>query len=249
MQALGIDIGGSGIKGALVETHSGKLIGERYRLDTPDPATPELILPLLQSIIEEFQHQGPIGCGFPGVIRHNIIYTAANLNEAWIGIDLSKLLKKATGCPTYILNDADAAGLAEITWGAGKNKPGTMLMVTVGTGLGTALFKDGVLYPNLEMGRILLKNGHKAEKWVSGAIRKKEDLSWKSWTKRLNEYLQLMEAYLQPDFIIIGGGISKKADHFLPLLKLKAPVMPAKLGNQAGIIGAAAYALTEVGKI
>tara|TARA_B100001248_G_scaffold261719_1_gene253862 strand:+ start:17840 stop:18586 length:747 start_codon:yes stop_codon:yes gene_type:complete len=242
MKALGIDIGGSGIKGALVDTLSGELATERFRLETPTPSSPEAILPLLEEIVKKFQHSGVIGCGFPGVIAHKKIQTAANLDKHWIGTNLGQQLKEKTNCPTCVLNDADAAGLAEVRWGAGKDNQGTVLMITLGTGLGTALFKAGHLYPNVEMGRILLNNGKEAESWASSANRKEEDLSWETWASRLNEYLSLMEAYLQPDLIILGGGVAKKAEKFLPLLNLSTEVVPAKLLNHAGIIGAAAHA-------
>lgn len=235
---LGIDIGGSGVKGAIVDTKKGILITERYRIPTPQPATPEAVAKVLKKITKHFEWEGPVGAGFPGVIQQGVARTAANVDKSWINKDLNKLFSKATGCVVHVVNDADAAGMAEVKFGAGKGQKGTLLLVTVGTGLGTVIFADGQLVPNLEMGHIML-HGADAELYATDAARKKHKLDWDTWAGRFNEYLLRMEELVWPDRIIIGGGASKKGDKFFPLLTTKAPVVPAKLMNEAGIVGAA----------
>ena len=235
---LGIDIGGSGVKGGIVDTKKGELITERYRIPTPQPATPEAVAEVVGKIAKHFKWDGPIGAGFPGVIQQGIARTAANVDNSWIDKDLNKLFSKATGCITHVVNDADAAGMAEMKFGAGNGKKGTLLLVTVGTGLGTVIFSNGKLVPNLEMGHILL-HGADAELYATDAARKKDNLDWDTWAKRFNEYLLRMEELVWPDRIIIGGGASKKGDKFFHHLTTKATVVPAKLMNEAGIVGAA----------
>jgi len=235
---LGIDIGGSGVKGAIVDTKKGELLTERYRIPTPQPATPEAIAEVVGKIAKHFKWEGPIGAGFPGVIQHGIARTAANLDKSWIDKDLNKLFSNATGCKVHVVNDADAAGMAELKFGAGNGKKGTLLLVTVGTGLGTVIFSNGKLVPNLEMGHILL-HGADAELYATDAARKKDKLDWDTWAKRFNEYLLRMEELVWPDRIIIGGGASKKGDKFFHHFTTKAKVVPAKLMNEAGIVGAA----------
>ncbi len=235
---LGIDIGGSGIKGAPVDIHTGTLLSPRHRLPTPDPAKPGKVAEVVTEIVRHFNWDGPIGCGFPGVVRSGVTLTAANVHKLWVGADAAALLSQATGCPVHMVNDADAAGMAEMTFGAGKDHLGVALLVTVGTGLGTALFVDGKLVPNTELGHIEIE-GHDAEWRASDAARKREDLSWKKWAARLDTYLHTLERLLWPDLIILGGGAVKKQAEFLPLLTLSTPVVPAQLGNDAGIVGAA----------
>ena len=235
---LGIDIGGSGVKGAIVDTKKGILLTERYRIPTPQPATPEAVAEVVGKIAKHFKWEGPIGAGFPGVIQQGIARTAANLDKSWIDKDLNKLFSNATGCNVHVVNDADAAGMAEVKFGAGNGKKGTLLLVTVGTGLGTVIFSNGKLVPNLEMGHILL-HGADAELYATDAARKKDKLDWDTWAKRFNEYLLRMEELVWPDRIIIGGGASKKGDKFFHHLTTKAKVVPAKLMNEAGIVGAA----------
>lgn len=235
---LGIDIGGSGVKGAIVDTKKGILLTERYRIPTPQPATPEAVAEVIKKIVKHFKWEGPIGVGYPGVLQHGIARTAANVDKSWIDKDLNKLFAKYTKCIVHVVNDADAAGMGEMKFGSGKEFKGVALLVTVGTGLGTVIFTNGELVPNMEMGHIML-NGADAEKYASDAARKADQLEWKEWAGRFNEYLNRMEDLLWPDLIIIGGGASKKDDKFIPLLKTRAKVVPATLLNEAGIIGAA----------
>lgn len=235
---LGIDIGGSGVKGAIVNTKKGKLITERYRIPTPQPATPEAVADEIRKIAKHFKWKGPIGAGFPGVIQQGIARTAANVDKSWIDKDLNKLFSKATGCKVHVVNDADAAGMAEAKFGAGKKERGTIMLITVGTGLGTVIFTNGKLVPNMEVGHLIL-NGMDAETYASDAARKRDKLDWETWALRFNEYLLYIEALFWPDKIIIGGGASKKPESFFPYLTVKAKVVPAKLKNEAGIVGAA----------
>jgi polyphosphate glucokinase len=242
MNILGIDIGGTGIKGALVNTQTGELCTDRLRLLTPVPATPAAVADTVAQLVTHFNWQGPIGCGFPAAIRDGVALTAANISKQWIGFSARDSLQQATGCEVTVINDADAAGYAEMDFGAGKNHPGTVLWCTFGTGIGTALFSNNQLVPNTEFGHVEIK-GKEAERWASGLVREKHALSWKQWAKRLNVYLAHMEAYIWPDLIIVGGGVSKKHDKFLPLLELKCEVVPAQMRNEAGIIGAALAAM------
>jgi len=242
MQILGVDIGGSGIKGAIVDTSTGELVSERHRIETPQPATPEAVAPVLAQLTRHFNWTGLIGCGFPAAIQHGIVRTASNIAPSFIGTDIDRLFSDATQCPCFNLNDADAAGMAEIEFGEGANQAGVVLMVTIGTGLGTALFTDGNLIPNTELGHIYLENGKEAERYASDAVRKAEDLGWKRWGKRFDFYLTSMEKLFWPDLIILGGGASKKFEKFQDQLTIEAPVKPAAFLNQAGIVGAALYA-------
>lgn len=235
---LGIDIGGSGVKGAIVDTKKGKLLTERYRIPTPQPATPEAVAKVIAKIVKHFDWKGPVGVGFPGVIQNGYARTAANLDDSWIDTNLNKLFGKKTACKVHVVNDADAAGMAEMKFGSGSGFKGVVLLVTVGTGLGTVVFANGRLLPNMEMGHIML-HGDDAEKYASDAARKADKITWNEWATRFNEYLNRMEDLLWPDLIIIGGGASKKDDQFIPLLKTRAKVVPATLLNEAGIIGAA----------
>jgi polyphosphate glucokinase len=237
-EILGIDIGGSGIKGAPVDVESGELVAERYRLDTPQPSKVKAVAEVVAEVARHFEWKGPIGCGFPAAIRNGVTLTAANVHKGWINTDAARVLSGATGCPVYMVNDADAAGLAEMTFGAGKGRMGVVLIVTIGTGLGTALFTDGVLVPNSELGHIEIR-GVDAERRASDAARKAGDLSWKKWVRRFDEYLNTMERLLWPDLIILGGGTSKKHERFIPHLTVHAEVVPAQFLNDAGIVGAA----------
>jgi len=242
MQILGVDIGGSGIKGAIVDTVTGELVTDRHRLETPQPATPEAVAAVLAQLVLHFDWSGPVGCGFPAAIQHGVARTASNIAQSFIGTPVDKLFSEAAKCPCYNLNDADAAGMAEMHFGEGAGQSGVVLLVTIGTGLGTVLFTDGNLLPNTELGHLYLKNGKVAERYASDAVRKKEDLGWKSWGSRFNTYLTQMEALFWPDLIILGGGASKKFDKFKAQLTVEAPVRPAAFLNQAGIVGAALYA-------
>ncbi len=241
MDILGIDIGGSGIKGAPVDLNSGELLAERYRLKTPQPATPTAVAETVAAVAKYFAWQGPIGCGFPAALRQGVAMTAANIDKRWIGVDVSALFATATGCPVRALNDADAAGLAEMTFGAGRGRSGVVLIVTVGTGLGTALFTDGHLLPNTELGHIEM-DGADAELQATDAARKREGLAWDAWAVRFNRYLQRLEVLLWPDLIILGGGASKKFPRFAAHLDISTEVIPAQLLNEAGVVGAALVA-------
>jgi polyphosphate glucokinase len=250
MQILGIDIGGSGIKGAPVKVKRGVLAAERYRIPTPQPSTPEAVADAVAKIVKHFRWKGPVGCTFPSVIKKGVVYTAATVDNSWIGLNGRKLLQKTTGCPVLLINDADAAGIAEMTFGAGKDRMGVVFVLTFGTGIGSAVFVNGALMPNTELGHMTMISRSRgiveAEHYASDRIRKEERLSWKRWAARVNEYLSLMEALFSPDLFIIGGGVSKKHDKFLPLLKSRADVVPAQLLNEAGIVGAAIAATTLV---
>lgn len=241
---LGIDIGGTGIKGAPVDTLTGALLGERWRVLTPSPATPVTMAAAVAEVAKHFDWHGSIGCGFPGVIRSGQVLTAAHLDKSWIHSNAQEVFREATGCPVTVLNDADAAGYAEMRFGAGQGRNGLVLLVTLGTGIGSALFYDGRLIPNTELGHIEIR-GKDAEKRAAASAREKKGWTWKRWARHLNEYLRCMEAYLTPDLIIIGGGISKKAEKFLPLLTVKTEVVAAQMQNEAGIVGAALAALVQ----
>ena len=246
MQILGIDIGGTGIKSAIVETKTGELITERKRVVTPRPATPDAIGMTLKEVVEQHEWSGPIGIGFPAAIQHGIARTAANVDKSFIGLPIAECFSQHTGCPVHIANDADVAGLAEMHFGAGKDNRGVVLIVTIGTGLGTALFSDGHLQPNTELGHVYLSNGVEAERYASEAVRIVKELKWKEWGERLNHYLTTMESLLWPDLIILGGGVSEKLHKFSPMLTTTVPVVAASFLNQAGIVGAALFAEEEL---
>lgn len=235
---LGIDVGGSGVKGAVVDVRAGSLVTERYRLATPQPAGPKEIAGVVARIVRHFDWTGPVGCGMPGPIKDGRVLALANLDSAWIGVRAHEVYSRRCGCPVTVVNDADAAGLAEMQFGAGRGLGGVVVLATLGTGIGTAVFVDGCLVPNTEFGQMELR-GKPAEQFASARVRKARDLSWKAWSGRLNEYLAALENVLWPDTIIIGGGVSRKASKFLPALKTRAAVVPASLGNEAGIVGAA----------
>ncbi len=236
---LGIDFGGSGIKGAPVDAKTGELLGERYRIPTPEPATPDSVAKIIKLIVDHFKWKGPIGLAFPAVVQNGIVKTASNIDKSWIGINADELITKKTNLLTYVLNDADAAGMAEMKFGVGKGKKGSVLLLTVGTGIGTVLFSKGKLVPNTELGHITLKSGAEAEEFTSDAARKRDNLDWDSWAKRFNIYLQEMEQLFWPELIIIGGGISKKKERFIGHIKLNSKIVMAETKNEAGIIGAA----------
>jgi polyphosphate glucokinase len=245
MEILGIDIGGTGIKGAPVDVEHGTLTAERYRLLTPQPAIPDAVVATVAKVVKHHKWHGPIGCAFPAVIKNGVAYSAANIDHAWIGVDARQLIQKKVKCPIATLNDADAAGIAEMTFGAGRGQSGVVVIITLGTGIGTALFLDGRLVPNTELGHIEVR-GKDAELRASDRIRQQKGLSWRKWAARVDEYLGCLEALLSPDLFVIGGGVSKKHTKFLPLLHTRAPVVPAQLLNEAGMIGAALVAKTLV---
>lgn len=236
---LGIDFGGSGIKGGLVDTDKGALIGERHRIETPQPATPQRVAEVINQIVTHFEYQGDIGVAFPAAVQAGVVKTASNIDKSWIGSNAEEIFTQVTGHPTKVLNDADAAGIAEMRFGHGKGIKGVAMIITIGSGIGTALFTNGMLMPNTELGHIHYKD-KVAEKWASDAVRKKEDLSWKKWGKRFGEYLHYMEKLFYPEIIILGGGASKKFEKYGEYLDdVETKVVPAYLQNQAGIIGSA----------
>lgn len=245
MEILGIDIGGSGIKGAPVDVEKGVMLVERQRLDTPQPSVPEAVGDVVAEIACQFNWQGPIGCTFPAVIKQGTAYSAANVDQSWIGFNGQQLFEQKTGCPVLLLNDADAAGIAEMEFGAGKGQPGVVIMLTFGTGIGSAIFVDGRLVPNTEFGHMEIR-GKDAEDRAADRIRTEKDLSWEKWAGRVNEFLDRMELLFSPDLFILGGGVSKKYERFLPLLRTQAKIVPAQMLNEAGIIGAAMAAKSLV---
>jgi polyphosphate glucokinase len=238
MEILGIDVGGSGVKGAPVNTETGELLKSRHRIPTPQPSKPKAVAACIGEVAKYFDWQGPIGVGFPAVIQHGIARTAANIHKSWINTDAATIFSKATGCPMTVVNDADAAGMAEMVFGAGIGRKGVVLLVTIGTGLGTSVFVDGHLLPNTEFGHIEI-DCEDAELRASDAARKENKLSWAKWASRLDTYLLRLEALIWPDLIILGGGVSKKHEKFIPRLTVQAEVVAAATLNEAGIIGAA----------
>ncbi|MFC2156321.1 polyphosphate--glucose phosphotransferase [Acidobacteriota bacterium] len=246
MLELGIDIGGSGIKGAPVNIKKGEFALERHRIPTPEPSTPEAIADVVEKIAKRFQWEGSIGCTFPAVIKNGIAHSAANVDKSWIGTNGEELIAKRTGCRVLLLNDADAAGIAEMEYGVGKNRMGVVILLTLGTGIGSVIFTDGVLLPNTEFGHLEIR-GRDAEHRASARVRKEKNLGWKKWAVYVNEFLKHMEVLFSPDLFIIGGGVSRKHERFLHLLETKAEIVPALMENQAGIIGAALAAHRKFG--
>lgn len=238
MHILGIDIGGSGIKGAIVDAETGEMITDRYRLKTPSGAKPADVAEVVGKVARHYEWTGPIGCTFPAIIRNGVAFSAANVDDSWIGTDAKSLFEEYTGCPVTVINDADAAGIAEIVFGAGKDQQGVVIMLTLGTGIGTAVFVDGHLLPNTELGHIEM-NGGDAEQQAADSARNREELSWTKWGKRLNQYFQALEFLLSPDLFIVGGGVSKKSDKYFKHIKTRAPLVVAQMRNEAGIIGGA----------
>lgn len=244
MEILGIDIGGTGIKGAVVDTVNGVLVTERFRLKTPQPATPAAVLNSLLEVVAHFSWKGVIGCGFPAAVRHEIIKTASNIDKSWIGLNAAEQIQQATGCPTHLVNDVDAAGIAEMEFGAGKDASGVTMVVAAGTGIGTGLFTGKKLVPNTELGFVQVQ-GMPGEYYAANSVRENENLSWKEWGVRLNKYLVRLESLFWPDLFIIGGGVSKHYESFERYFQLDTPVVPAQTRNHAGIIGAALAAYQQ----
>ncbi len=240
---FGIDIGGSGIKGARVDLDAGEFDGDRIKILTPKKAKPKNVVPIITEIIEQAQWSGPFGCTFPGVVRHGVLHTAANLGDAWIGVNLEEVLAEATGHDVAVLNDADAAGLAEVRFGAAKGRDGVVVLTTLGTGIGTALINDGALVPNTELGHLqIYGTSADVEKYAASSVKDKEKLSYEEWAERLQVYYSHLEYLISPDVIVVGGGVSRKAHKFLPLISTDAELIPAELRNAAGIVGAAVMA-------
>lgn len=248
-QAFGIDIGGTGIKGAPVDTATGQLVTERKRILTPQPATPEAVAKVVAEMVGEAGWTGLIGATFPAVIKHGVAQSAANVDESWVGTDADKVFSEAVGpgSEVIVLNDADAAGIAEARFGAAKGVDGVVIMLTFGTGIGSALLMDGVLVPNTELGHLEL-DGYDAESRAAASVRDEHGMSYKKWAKRVNDYMTHVERLFTPDLFVVGGGVSKNADRWVPLLELKTPVKPAQLLNDAGIVGAALAAVDRLGE-
>ncbi|MFI1280205.1 MULTISPECIES: polyphosphate--glucose phosphotransferase [unclassified Streptomyces] len=240
MQIFGVDIGGSGIKGAPVDLERGDLTQERHKVLTPQPATPDGVAGCVVEVVRHFGWDGPVGVTFPGVVTGGTIRTAANMDGAWVGAEAATLLaRELGGMPVTVLNDADAAGVAEMTYGAGRGRGGTVILLTLGTGIGSALFTDGRLVPNSELGHLEL-HGHDAETRASVKAKEDGELTWERWARRVQKYLVHVEMLFSPDLFIIGGGVSRKPEKFLPLIEgVRAEIVPAKLQNNAGIVGAA----------
>ena len=242
MTLLGIDIGGSGMKGALVNTETGELLTERFRIETPKSRKPEEMAKVFAEIVKHFDYSGPIGCGFPTIIKKGICKAHGNLSKEWLGVNAEELFSDFTGLPVTVINDADAAGYATMNYGVGKGQKGLVLMITIGTGLGSGAFYNGQLLPNFELGQIPYKKYEKFEHYAAASIKEKEKLSYKKWGKRFNKFLEAIELIVSPDLIILGGGTSKDFEEYKKYIKIDTPVIPAELQNYAGIIGAATAA-------
>ena len=248
-QALGIDIGGTGIKSALVDIATGQLVTDRQRVLTPHPSTPDAVAEVVAKIVAELAWTGPVGATYPGVIQHGVARSAANVDGTWIGTDVDACFTAAApqADGVYVLNDADAAGIAEVRFGAAKNVPGVVILLTFGTGIGSALLMDGRLVPNTELGHLEL-DGHDAEKRAAASVRDENKMSYREWAKRVERYMQYVERLFTPDLFVVGGGVSKDADKWVPRLELKTPVKAAELLNDAGIVGAAIAASERRGE-
>jgi polyphosphate glucokinase len=239
---FGIDFGGSGIKGAPVDLAKGDFAAERVRIDTPVPSTPTAVAEVFVELLGRFDDSnGPIGVTVPGVVKRGVVHSAANIDKHWIDEDADQLFTDATGRDVHVVNDADAAGLAEVRYGAAKGRRGLVIVTTLGTGIGSAMVYDGVLVRNSELGHLEI-DGHDAEKRAASSAREREDLSWEDWAGRLTKFYRKLEKLFSPELFVVGGGVSKKADKFLPLLHLDTEIIPAQLRNAAGIVGAAIYA-------
>lgn len=243
MELLGIDIGGSGIKGAIVNSKTGELLSDRHRIPTPESATPQAIAKIIQELVNYFNWTSAVGCTFPSIVREGKCYSASNISKEWIGTQVDELFsKQCGGIPFFIANDADLAGFAEITLGAGKGKKGTVVMITIGTGIGSGVYLNGELVPNVELGQLFHTDGNPIEHFASDSARKREDLKLNKWAKRLDFFLSHAKLILSPDYFILGGGISKKFDRFKDELTVDVPIEVAHFKNNAGIIGAAMFA-------
>ncbi len=241
MEILGIDIGGSAVKGAPVDLKRGRFAKPRHRIPTPQPATPKAVAKVVAEIVNYFNYEGAIGCALPSVVQNGVVLTAANVDDDWIGTNGRELFTEATGCPVEVLNDADAAGLVEMEFGAGRGENGVVILLTFGTGIGSAVFSNRQLVPNTEFGHLDM-GGKEAEERASARVRKIEDLSWKKWSKRVDRYLRNIEDLFWPDLFILGGGISQRHEKFIHRLTTRTRVVPAQMFNDAGIIGSACMA-------
>ena len=238
MLGFGIDIGGSGMKAAVVDLATGDLATDRFRIDTPKPATPDAMAAIVCELVEHHGWQGPLGVAFPAVVRNGVVGSAANIDKSWLNVDADALFTEASGLDVHMLNDADAAGIAEMQFGIGRGRQGVVMMLTFGTGIGSGLFIDGILVPNTELGHLEL-DGYDAEKRAAASARDRDELSWKEWAGRVETYLEHLEVLFSPDLFIVGGGASKKPDKWLPHIDISTEIVPAEMANNAGIVGAA----------
>lgn len=243
---FGVDIGGTGMKAAPTDLSTGDLVGDRFRIDTPVPATPAALADVVRRLVEHHGWSGPVGVCFPAVISRGIVRSAANIDDSWIGVHADALFSEAVGAPVFMLNDADAAAMAEMTWGAGRGRDGVVICITLGTGIGSGIFVDGVLVPNTELGHLEL-DGHDAERRAAASARKRHDLSWHKWGQRVNHYLVHLVKLFSPELIILGGGVSKHPEKWFDQIDLPCEVEIAQLRNNAGIAGAALHAASRAG--
>ncbi len=243
MEVLGIDVGGSGMKGGMVNTKTGEMISDRFRIPTPESRKPEEMAEVIAEIVKHFDYKGKVGCGFPTVIKKGVCKSSGNLDASWLGVNIEELFEEKTGLDFTVVNDADIAGYASMEYGVGKGVEGLVVMITIGTGLGSGAFYDGKLIPNFELGQIPYKKYKKIELWAAASAKEREELSYKKWGKRFNKFLKYVDLIIAPDLILLGGGTSKDFDEFKKYIKIDTPVIPAELQNHAGIIGAAAAAV------
>ena len=239
MGVLGIDIGGSGIKGNLVDIETGALLAERHRIDTPEPSTPDLVADVVAEMVRHFGATGTVGCTLPAIVRRGVALSAANVDPSWIGTDADALFEERTGLSFHMFNDADAAGIAEMEFGAGKGRKGVVLVITLGTGIGSGMFVDGVLVPNTELGHMHFEGHVPVERWASAKVRRAEGLSWEEWAGRVDRFLIHLDRVFSPDLFILGGGVSRLWDQWGHVLTTTVETVPAELENEAGIVGAA----------
>lgn len=246
MEVLGIDVGGSGMKGGIVNIETGEMVSKRFRIPTPESRTPEAMADVIAKIVEHFNYKGKVGCGFPTVIKKGICKSPGNLDPSWLGVNVEELFEEKTGLDFTVVNDADIAGYASMEYGVGKGKDGLVIMITIGTGLGSGAFYDGKLIPNFELGQIPYKKYEKIELWAAASAKEREGLTYKKWGKRFNKFLKYVDLIIAPDLILLGGGTSKDFDEYKEYITIETPVIPAELQNHAGIIGAAAAALHKI---
>ena len=239
MAVLGIDIGGSGIKGNLVDVKTGALLGERHKIDTPQPSTPDAVAGVVAEMVGHFRHAGRVGCTFPAIVRRGVALSAANVDSTWIGTDADALFEQRTGLEFWVFNDADAAAIAEMEFGAGRDRMGVVLVLTFGTGIGSGMFVDGRLVPNTELGHLHLDGHAPVERWAAARARKAEDISWEEWAERVDRFLGHLDRIFSPDLFIIGGGVSRKWEEWGHVLTTTVETLPAQFQNEAGIVGAA----------
>lgn len=246
MEVLGIDVGGSGMKGGIVNIDTGEMISERHRIPTPTSRKPDEMAAVIAQIVKHFDYKGRVGCGFPTVIKKGVCKSPGNLDPSWLGVNIEELFEAKTGLDFTVVNDADIAGYASMNYGIGKGVEGLVVMITIGTGLGSGAFYDGKLIPNFELGQIPYKKYKKIELWAAASAKEREGLTYKKWGKRFNKFLKYVDLIIAPDLILLGGGTSKDFDEFKEYITIETPVIPAELQNHAGIIGAAAAALHKI---